>query len=145
MALRARISRQVHRPRTLARAGDSPKHIAWLVTLPCLLCGRYGCDPHHLKTAVDGQPKGMGRTALDRWALPVCRKAHDYLEAGDDEQRLIVLRIDGRAIAQQLWSHTGETEAAERILFRARQTIPRGAFIPCFSDVLPSRISGVNA
>lgn len=145
MPIAPRIPRTVHRAPPRQREGDSRAHALWIPTLWCVICGRRGCDPHHLKTAVDNQPKGMGRTALDRWSIPACRKAHDYLEAGDDEQRLVVLNIQGRDLASALWGCSGDTDAAERILFRARQVIPRGAFIPCYSDVLPSRIPGVNA
>jgi hypothetical protein len=51
----------------------------------------------------------------------VCRPHHDWLEAGNDEEKLASIRIDGRSVARQLWANTGDTEAAERILFRARQ------------------------
>lgn len=144
MGLAPRISRTVPRPEPRKREGDSRQHVAFVKSLPCLVCGRHGVDHHHLKVAVDNQPKGMGRKHVDRWAIPACRRLHRYLEAGDDEARLIVLGISGREIAAALWRETGNTDAAERILFRARQNIPSGVFIPCFSDVLPSIIPGVN-
>ena len=47
-------------------------------TLPCLISGRGGVDPHHLKTV------GMGRKrALPKWedftTIPLCRKHHQEL------------------------------------------------------------------
>jgi hypothetical protein len=121
MALPPRIPRHVRRAPTRSRPGDSRQHLQWIKTLPCLVCGGPARDPHHLKRGVDHMPKGMGRTHEDRWAVPVCRPHHDWLEAGNDEEKLASIRIDGRSVARQLWANSGDTEAAERILFRARQ------------------------
>ena len=62
----------------------------------------------------------MGRKHADRWAIPLCRHHHNHVEAGNDEERLIALGIDGRALANALWRFSGDTAAADRLLYRAR-------------------------
>jgi hypothetical protein len=120
MPLPARIPRTVPQGKREPRPGDSPKHLAWIRTLPCAVCDVLGVDPHHLKRGVDNMPKGMGRTHVDRWAIPLCRKHHNAVEPGSDEENLMKFGIDGRALANALWRESGNTDAAYRLLYRAR-------------------------
>jgi len=46
--------------------------------MPCLLCGKYGCDPHHWPVR---KSKGAGNTMLD--VVPLCRVCHDKVHRGD--------------------------------------------------------------
>lgn len=118
--LRARIQlNRYEAPPPRKREGDSKAHTRWIKSLPCLICGRKSDDPHHLKRGVDNMPKGMSRKHPDRWAIPVCRKHHNHLEAGNDEERLAELGHDGRATAARLWAISGDTEQAERIIRKA--------------------------
>lgn len=111
----------VTRRRKFKTYGQSRTHLTWLKTLPCVLCGVEMCgDAHHLKKGVDNLPKGMGRTHLDRYGLPVCRIDHDYLEDGDDEAKLTAKGLDGRAIVDALWRDSGDTAAGMRIIHRHR-------------------------
>lgn len=122
MALAPRIGRAVLRSKKFPREGDSQKHIDWIKTLDCIVCGQKAVDPHHLLRGVDRLPKGTGRRNPDRWAVPVCRThhraAHDY---ADDEAYFAKQGLDARSIAFALWACTGNTEIAERTILRAWQ------------------------
>ena len=56
-------------------------HLAYVRTLPCLVCGRPGpSDPAHLRSAARQYGKrqtGMGEKPDDKWTLPLCRRDHD--------------------------------------------------------------------
>ena len=123
MSLPARIRRDLAPPpKREPRPGDSKAHTRWLKTLPCVVCGLPADDPHHLLGNLDGLPKGMGRRAEDRWAVPLCRRDHNAAHAaGDDEAWFASLGIEARSLASALWRSSGDDQAGERIVFRARQ------------------------
>lgn len=52
----------------------SKKYIAWVKEQPCVSCGAPADDPHHL-TGLGGMG-GMGTTAPDWTAMPMCRPCH---------------------------------------------------------------------
>ncbi len=60
---------------------EDPVYLAYLRTLPCLICARPGPnDPAHLRSAALQYGKrqtGMAEKSDDRWALPLCRHHHD--------------------------------------------------------------------
>jgi hypothetical protein len=59
---------------------EEPAYLAYVRTLPCLICRRLGSDPAHLRAAAPQYGKrqcGMGEKPDDCWALPLCRTHHD--------------------------------------------------------------------
>ena len=48
---------------------DDPDYLAFIRTLPCLICGN-PAEPHH------SAPKSTDQRGPDRGALPLCRKHH---------------------------------------------------------------------
>jgi hypothetical protein len=49
----------------------NPKYLAWIRTLPCLVCGaRRGIEASHTG------PHGLGQKSPDRSAIPLCTKHH---------------------------------------------------------------------
>ena len=121
MPLPARIQRDVLRPKKEPRPGDGRTHIVWLKSLPCVVCGLRADDPHHLLGNLDGLPKGMGRKNEDRWAIPVCRRHHAAAHAaGNDEAWFTEQGVDARAMAASLWRNSGDDDAGERLVYRAR-------------------------
>lgn len=58
---------------------ESRRHLNWLKTLPCTWpgCQSRDIDPHHLRFVGPEEPAGMGITASDRNAIPICRRHHD--------------------------------------------------------------------
>lgn len=49
----------------------SPEYLSHLRHSHCLICGKYGCEPHH--THVDS---GLGSTLEDWKAVPLCSECH---------------------------------------------------------------------
>ncbi len=60
---------------------EDPAYLAYVRTLPCLICRRPGpSDPAHLRSAArqyGKPPTGMGEKPSDCWVLPLCRTHHD--------------------------------------------------------------------
>lgn len=105
-----RYKREGERPK---REGMSGSHLAMLRRCPCVICGKYPSDPHHLLRTAE---KGMGRRSSDQWALSMCRTHHDALHAHGDEDAFFAEHgLDGRAIAKSLWSKRGDYDAMVRI------------------------------
>ena len=58
------------KPRT-ARPVRHPKYLAWIRTLPCLVCGaRRGIEASHTG------PHGLGQKSPDTSAIPLCARHH---------------------------------------------------------------------
>jgi hypothetical protein len=58
---------------------EDAAYLAYVRTLPCLICRRPGSDPAHLRSAAPQYGKrrtGMGEKPDDRWVLPLCRNDH---------------------------------------------------------------------
>lgn len=47
-------------------------YVAWIDSLPCVVCGRHGVDPHHLSS------RGSGGS--DYSCIPLKRKYHNEIE-----------------------------------------------------------------
>lgn len=60
---------------------EDPAYLAYVRTLPCLVCGRPGpSDPAHIRAAAPLYGKrytGKGEKPDDKWVLPLCRREHD--------------------------------------------------------------------
>jgi len=53
----------------------SEQYLAFVRSLPCSVCGISGCDAHHV-IGLGWGLSGMGLTAPDSFALPLCRAHH---------------------------------------------------------------------
>ena len=54
-----------------ARAVRNPRYLAWIRTLPCLVCGaRRGIEASHTG------PHGLGQKSPDASAIPLCARHH---------------------------------------------------------------------
>lgn len=125
-----RPQRQGQRPQ---REGMSESHLSMVRRCPCLICGRYPCDAHHLLRTGE---HGMSRKSSDRWAVPLCgtvrgawahHKGKDSPHAHGNEDEWFALHgLDGRAIARALWSKRGDYEAMRRIAENAAQRVRTG-------------------
>jgi len=60
----------------------SAKYIKWIKTQPCIHCTGDGGDPHHLIGL--GNMGGMGITAPDSMAMPMCRECHGMFHLHSD-------------------------------------------------------------
>lgn len=64
----------------------SPEYIAWVKSLPCCRCAGPGGDPHHV-IGLHWGLSGMGLTAPDSLAMPVCRGCHQAIHNSPELQR----------------------------------------------------------
>jgi hypothetical protein len=81
-------------------------HLEYVMSQPCLLCGRLPSDAHHLRFA---QPRALGRKVSDEFTVPLCRVHHRQLhQSGDEVAWWNDLDIDAIAIAQSLWDESRE-------------------------------------
>ncbi len=104
------------------QAGMSRKHLAFLRRLDCpIYPGERPIQVHHLLRA--DKRRGLGRRAADKYAIPLCARAHRELhETGDEEAWLASKGVDGRALAATLWRCSGDLRAGLRTVFRAKGT-----------------------
>jgi hypothetical protein len=80
------------------------EHLDFVSLLPCLVCGRQPCDPHHLRFV---QPRALGRKVSDEFTVPLCRIHHRELHRQMNEQAWWSLaNIDPKAAALRLWQQT---------------------------------------
>lgn len=124
---RPRISKSLpQHGRVKPRRRNSPKHLAWIRTLECpIYPGLRPIQAHHLMRVYDDAGKRIILSASersdDRWAIPLCRKAHDELhQRGDEDAYLSSHGTDGRALAARLWAVSGDSEAGLRAVYRAK-------------------------
>lgn len=59
-----------------ARGRRDPAYLAEVRQLPCVICRRYPCDPHHPISGRFSQSR-----VSDRYAYPLCRECHDERHA----------------------------------------------------------------
>lgn len=121
MPLAARIQKTGLPPRRTKapREGMSAKHLDFVRSLPCVVCGA-SAEAHHLLDAGAGT-RGMGMKAPDRYTVPLCHSHHMELHAHGDETEWMSLRgIDARALSLRLWCVTGNHEQGVRAVERAR-------------------------
>lgn len=95
-----------HISKIVKRTVSGKKHLAWIRTLPCVICGKWGPNhPHHLMRGVS---RGMGMRAEDRFVIPLCHIDHDKLHAnGDEISFLSILPMDAIELADELYSRSG--------------------------------------
>jgi hypothetical protein len=87
-------------------------HLKYVMSQPCLLCGRLPSDAHHLRFA---QPHSLSRKVSDEFTVPLCRVHHRQLhQCGDEVAWWNDMDIDPIPIARGLWDES-------RALGRARQ------------------------
>lgn len=117
-----RIARTVLRSKRKPDPRRASAHLAFVRSLPCLACGASApSQAAHVRSSGDG---GVGTKPADKFSLPLCPRCHL-----DDQHRIGELAFYGRLgidpvdTALRLWTVSGNAEAGERLIFRARQTI----------------------
>lgn len=104
-----------------------PRHIAFIKTLPCTVCGASPCDPAHVRMSVaaHGKYNTMSRKPDDKFIVPLCEKCHRTDQHTKNSERgfWAQLGIDPVDIALRLWAVTGDEQQGLRAVERARQAI----------------------
>jgi hypothetical protein len=87
-----------------ARRIRNKHHLDFVASLPCLVCGRQPCDPHHLRFV---QPRALGRKVSDEFTVPLCRIHHRELHRQVSEEAWWAMaKIEPKAAALSLWQHS---------------------------------------
>jgi hypothetical protein len=80
------------------------EHLAFVATLPCLICARTPSQAHHLRFA---QPRAIGLKVSDEFTVPLCRGHHRQLhQIGNEIPWWENLKIKPLEIAKELWDQT---------------------------------------
>jgi hypothetical protein len=66
---------------------------------------------------------GTGIKPSDRYSISLCTSCHALQHEFGELRFWSVLRIDPLNVASRLWTVSGDVQAGERIVFRARQHI----------------------
>jgi hypothetical protein len=120
-----RIAREVPRGKRVSNTRLRPKHLEFIRALPCVTCGIrptqcFASEAAHVRIGTDG---GVALKPSDRYAVPLCRVCHDTQHAHGELTFWAHFGIDPLNVALRLWTISGDIEAGERIVFRARQAI----------------------
>jgi hypothetical protein len=78
------------------------KYLAWIRTLPCVICGDPRSEAAHLRIASindDKRETGMGEKPSDRWVLPLCRLHHSRQHSMNEAEFWASYGIDPFALA----------------------------------------------
>jgi hypothetical protein len=102
------------------------QHLAFIRRLPCCICGVYGCDPAHIRSAnalFGKRETGGAEKAADKWTVPLCRIHHDEQHATNELTWWASKSLDPFGLALALYDASGDEEIAEGIIasHRARR------------------------
>ena len=99
---RASVPSRPAMPKTRRRRDK--RHLEFVSSQPCLVCGRSPADAHHLRFA---EARALSRKVSDEFTVPLCRIHHRELHSrGDEKAWWAELKIEPSRVAQQLWSET---------------------------------------
>jgi hypothetical protein len=76
-------------------------HVKFVAGRPCLICGRFPADAHHLRFA---QSRALGRKVSDEFTVPLCRGHHREIHRhGDEAAWWAKVGIEPLDVATSLW------------------------------------------
>ncbi len=88
---------------------QSKKHLEFVASKPCCICGALGVACHHLigNYGPEGPIRGWGLRAGDNFVIPLCQKCHGELHANGNERGYLALfGVDGITVASKLWGES---------------------------------------
>ena len=114
-------------PRRVARSKPKPEfrrraqHLAFVRQISCVACGKAApSEAAHVRLGTDA---GVGIKPSDCYSVSLCTSCHELQHRFGELRFWSVLRIDPLSVALRLWTVSGDLEAGERTVFRARQHI----------------------
>jgi hypothetical protein len=94
------------------------EHLRFVISQPCLICGRTPSDAHHIRFA---EQRAIGRKVSDRFAVPICRLHHRELHRRGNERAWWQSQgIDPLVVAATLWARTHAVAPAEAAIVGER-------------------------
>ena len=116
-----RIPRRVARSKPKTEFRRRAQHLAFVRRLSCVACGKAApSEAAHVRLGTDA---GVGIKPSDRYSVSLCTSCHELQHRFGELRFWSVLRIDPLSVALRLWTMSGDLEAGERTVFRARQHI----------------------
>lgn len=108
---------------------ECPSHAQWARGFDCSVKGRAGhecegrMDPHHHRLGTDG---GTSLRPSDSFVVPLCRRAHDELDAPGSGPRTFEAKygVNLRLIADTLWQKSPHRRRWELKMQREYGVIP---------------------
>ena len=100
------------------------QHLAFIRTLPSVLSGEFGCEACHIRYGDPMYRKkhtGKAQKPDDAWTLPLTPAEHQDQHDNNEKEWWTARGIDPLALARQLYSVSGDTEAAIMIITEARR------------------------
>ena len=92
----------------------SKSHMAYVASLPCIVCGWHEVQVHHLTCGREAKARGL--KASDSATLPTCAPCHTALHARGDERAFWhALGIDPIAAAERLWAESQAARAGREM------------------------------
>jgi hypothetical protein len=102
------------------------EHLKFIRRLPCCICGVYGCDPAHIRSAnalFGKRETGGAEKPADKWTIPLCRGHHDEQHAGNELTWWASKGLDPFGLALALYDASGDEELAESIIASHRAKV----------------------
>lgn len=99
-------------------------HLAFIRKLPSVISGAYGCDACHIRAGSPRHNKkrtGGAQKPSDCWTVPMTREEHMGQHDGNELAFWRSHGIDPFQLAIDLYSVTGDVEAATAIILKARK------------------------
>lgn len=100
------------------------KHLKFIRTLPSVISGAMGCDACHIRFGdlLWRKPNTpMSRKPDDGWTLPMTRLEHAKQHSMNEREFWKEQGIDALALAHELYSMSGDRDAAIQIIEKARR------------------------
>ena len=99
------------------------RHLDFIRSLRCCICGAPGPDAAHLRSAspVHGKREtGLQEKPSDKFTVPLCRVHHDQQHSINELKFWATYGVDPFGLALSLYAHSGDDELAESILIANR-------------------------
>lgn len=101
----------------------SEKHLAFIRELPSLVRGTGPVEAAHVRYGELRYGKditGMAQKPGDNWTVPLAHDVHMAQHARGERDWWEAQGIDPILVAALLWAHSGDHQAAERVISMAR-------------------------
>lgn len=108
------------------REGNSNAHLEAIRKCPCIVTLRVPAgEAHHLKQGTG--ERGAGMRSSDRWAVPLCRSAHEEIERIGSRNETAWLQARGVPspidLAHALWKASPDVAAMMKIILAHRVSV----------------------
>ena len=98
----------------------SQKHLNFIRSLPCLICGNNieteACHVRYADSRIAKSESGLGRKPSDCFTVPLCSKHHREQHKGNEVRFWLPYEIDPVLISLALFACSGDFEQGSKIV-----------------------------